>query len=322
MASEQKIKIGFLGCGRITERHANGLKRLKMVELAAWSSFGMRSAQKMAKKFGGKAMSTQEMLAHKNITAVLVCMPTFLHHEIVLHALDSGKKVFCEKPLARTITEADEMLEKGGEQIYTGHVVRFFHQYNRARQIIQRGDLGQIKKVICRRLNVARSGSENWLDDPEKSGGVLLDLLIHDFDWLLWSFGKPDHLHVQTDPEKDPEGWRHAIVELKWQDGLQADVEGSWMQEISESSLIIEGTQGSLKVEPHKPDAMILTSNGYERAISLAGLPNPYDMQMQHFTGWLNGMLEPVVSLKEAREALALSLQAIAECKNKYSNTE
>jgi predicted dehydrogenase len=316
MANGKKFKIGFIGSGRIAERHANGLKRLKLVEFAAWSSMAMHSAKQMAKKFGGKAMSMQEMLAQKDIAAVLVCTPTFLHHEHVLRALDASKKVFCEKPLARTIAEADEMIAKSEGRIYAGHVLRFFHQYNRARQIIARGDLGQVKKVICRRLNISRPGSENWLHDPEKSGGVLLDLLIHNFDWLLWTFGKYESLQVRTDQEKDSDGWLHAIVELKWQNGMQVEVEGSYLHEKSESSLIIEGTQGSLKVAPQNPDEMIITSNNYERTIPLAGLPNPYNMQMQHFTGWLSGMLEPVVSLQEAREALSLSLQAIAARKH------
>lgn len=311
---QNKIKIGFVGAGHIAKRHANALANLPSLEIAGWSASRLANAEAAAANYGGNAMPTEALFAAPEIDAVLLCTPTFLHFEQLQQALAAGKKVFCEKPLTRDLRDADALLEQENAHIYVGHVLRFFHAYNRARQIIQRGDLGAIRRVVSRRLGKQRSGSGDWLQTTEKSGGVLLDLVIHDFDWLLWTFGEPSQLTVQTDAEKDASGMRYAKVHLTWENGLKAEVEGSWLNEESESSLLVEGDAGMLTVSPPQPEEIVVKNDQYERAISLAGLPDPYVMQMKHFVGWLNGLLDPIVSLQEARAALALSLRAIEAC--------
>ena len=310
---QSKKRLGIVGAGRIAQRHARALQKISAVEIAAWSASKPANAQRVAAELGGTAMATKELLCAADIDAVLICTPTFLHHQQTLSALAHGKKVFCEKPFARTLEQADEMIAKGDGQIYVGHVLRFFHAYNRARQIVQRDDLGAVRKVTCRRLGKKQTGSAHWLQDVEKSGGVLLDLVIHDFDWLLWTFGEPAALRVETEEEKDKNGWQHAIAHIGWQHGLRAEVEGSWLNDASEIQLVVEGERGTLRVDSSSPgEELLLETEDYQRTISLEGLPDPYVMQMKHFAGWLNGLLEPIVTVQEARAALALSLRAIA----------
>lgn len=309
---EKKIGLGFLGAGGITHAHARGLQRLKNVEIVAWSSGSGESARKQATAYGGKAVSEQELLAMPEVDAVLICTPTPLHHEQVLAALAAGKRIFCEKPFARTHEQAEELAAQANGRIYVGHVLRFFHEYRRAREIVQRGDLGDIKHVVCRRLNPPPRGSGDWFHDAEQSGGVLLDLVIHDFDWLLWTFGPAASLTARGVAGKDPAGWRHAIAELRWDSGMKAEVEGSWLHPQHERHLLVEGTRGTLLVGPEQADTMLLRKSGYEKTIPLAGLPDPYQIQMQHFAAWLMGLNEPVVAVADAVAALEVSLQALA----------
>ena len=309
--SQAKFALGFIGSGRIARRHAAALAEIAAVEIHAWSAGNFSNAEASAAEYGGTAMQTDSLLADPNIHAVLICSPTHLHQEHIHKALRSGKKIFCEKPITRHLHEIDDIIEAGRQHLYIGHVLRFFHAYNRARQIIQRGDLGKIQHVVCKRLGRKKTDSTTWMLKPELSGGVLLDLAIHDFDWLLWTFGEANELGLKIDPEKDPHGWLHAITQLSWQDGLKATVESSWLNDVFETGLFVEGEQGTLSVDPGHPDEIVLKSIQYERAIPLTGLPDPYKMQMRHFVGWLNGLLDPIVTLDEARAALALSLRAI-----------
>ena len=303
------IKVGFVGAGAIAGLHAKGLKKLRGVEIAAWCSRSVESARQMAATYGGEALSFEQMLAREDIRGLLVCTPTPLHARQVLAALQAGKKVFCEKPLARTLQEAEAIRKRGEDRVYVGHVLRFFHEYRRAHELIQRGTLGTISRVYCQRLNTFPRGSRDWFADPKQSGGVLLDLLIHDFDWLLWTFGAPASLQVEG---KEGGGWHHVVVHLHWKTGMVATVEGSWLHDQFEHTFRVEGESGS--VDFSMQDGVLkLSLQNSEKITSLRNLPDPYDVQMAHFVGWLQGQTEPVVRLEEAVAALRLSLAAIEQ---------
>ncbi|RMD91669.1 MAG: gfo/Idh/MocA family oxidoreductase [Calditrichaeota bacterium] len=312
------MKVGFIGAGGITEAHARALKRLPGVEIAAWASRSGESAAEKARRYGGEAMELLALLDRTDIQAVLICTPTSLHKEHVLQALQAGKKVFCEKPLARSLSQARDIIAQGEGHIYVGHVLRFFHEYSRARKIIQRGDLGEIQRIVCRRLNCPPGGSQGWFDNPEQSGGVVLDLLIHDFDWLLWTLGGPRQVEVIPHPEKDASGWRYAVARLHWDNHTTAEVEGSWMHDHFEHYLYAKGEKGYLRFDMRQPDKLTLFVEDYKKEIPLKGLPDPYEIQMAHFIGWLQGLNPPIVTLQEAQKALVLALQVLEAQSRKF----
>lgn len=276
----------------------------------------MSSAQACAEKFGGEPMSVDEQWRRPEIDAVMICSPTDVHCKQILQAFQAGKKIFCEKPLVRHLQEARQLSNSVAANLYPGHVLRFFHLYNRARQIIQRGDLGKIKKIVCRRLNRPRQPGQ-WFADLQRSGGVLLDLMIHDFDWLMWCFGEPQTVRILPAAGEDKEAIAadghglYARVLLIWPDGIRAEVEGSWLHEQPETTLLVEGELGNLVYDWRTPEVMLVSVGAYQRQISLAGLPDPFEMQMRHFSGWLRGILEPVVTFEEAVRAVSLSLHAL-----------
>lgn len=296
----------------MARKHARHLLQMPSIEIAGWCSASGSSAAACAAEFGGVEMAFPRMLAAGDIDAVLICTPPHLHFQNTMEALRAGKRVFCEKPIALRLAEADELVENGAGRIYAGHVLRFFHAYNRARQLVLRGDLGEVKSVACRRLNAPPAGRENWYFDASRSGGVLLDLLVHDFDWLLWTFGAPAAVRATACPELDPAGLTHATARLRWTNGLEATVEGSWQHEKFAAWLAVEGTAGKLEAGPVSSTEMQITVAEYVKRIPLSGLPDPYLMQMKHFAGWLRGLFEGIVTVREARNALALSLQAQA----------
>ncbi len=300
------MRLAFVGAGAIAAVHARALQQLPGAEIVAWTSRTRESAARMAQEFGGDITDFGAMLGRKDVDAVLICTPTHLHAEQVTACLEAGRRVFCEKPLARTAAECARLQQLDGEHIFPGHVLRFFHAYRQAHNAILRGDIGRPRRVVCRRFNSLPSGSENWFLDPERSGGVLLDLLIHDLDWLLWNFGEPAAAAAEPDAKRDPQGMRYVRATLRWENGLEAHVEGSWLHPQFEHSFVVEGEEGRLVAEPDGAELRLERGEAVKQ-VPLKGLPDPYVLQMAHFQSWLQGDQPPAATVAEAAAAVALA---------------
>jgi predicted dehydrogenase len=123
-----------------------------------------------------------------------ICLPTHLHERVAVMALAAGKHVLVEKPMALDGAGADRMIdaaERHGRVLMTAQVVRFIPPYRAAADILRSGRLGPVRAAIFRRRCAAPAWSA-WLADPTQSGGGVFDLLIHDIDFCLQVFGKPE----------------------------------------------------------------------------------------------------------------------------------
>lgn len=175
--------------------------------------------------------SVDALLADPRIDMISVTVPTPAHREVVCKAAAAGKHVVCEKPVSRTLEDADAMIdaaEQAGVQLFIGHVVRYFPEYAHARAAAQRGELGQIAVVRTTRAGLQPTGFGGWYQDLAKSGGLILDLVIHDIDWLRWCFGEVERVFAQTSKTRVADSPEYALATLKFQSGVIAHVEGSW----------------------------------------------------------------------------------------------
>ena len=144
-----------------------------------------------------------------DIDLVDVCLPTALHHDVVLRALDAGKHVLVEKPIALGLDEADRMIARAGEAgrtLMVAHVLKFFPEFAFLKQAIDDGRYGRLlglhlKRVISKPL----WGEDNWFGDYERTGAAGIDLHIHDTDYLRYLFGMPDSVHA--DGMTSPNGY-------------------------------------------------------------------------------------------------------------------
>ena len=154
-----------------------------------------------------------------------ICLPTDVHPEYAHKAIAAGKPLFLEKPIARTIVEAEEIVEaaaKAGVTLMIGHVVRFFPEFALARKMVLEGAVGKPAAIRTRRGGGAPKGSLGWFMDHERSGGVLLDLAIHDFDWLQWTFGKVKFLYSRSLGAQTGQGPDYALTTLTFESGAVA----------------------------------------------------------------------------------------------------
>ncbi|HTW09155.1 MAG TPA: Gfo/Idh/MocA family oxidoreductase, partial [Acidimicrobiales bacterium] len=124
--------------------------------------------------------------------AVVLATPTDTHARLVVEAARAGCHVFCEKPLGRTATEAVGSLtacREAGVKLSVGHVVRYFPAYARIAEMVKSGQIGAPGLAKCQRVSGPPGAVRQWYGDASRSGGLLLDMGVHDFDWLRWCLG-------------------------------------------------------------------------------------------------------------------------------------
>lgn len=205
------MKIAVLGLGFMGSTHLKALRHLPLAELHAVVSSDetklsgdLRAIQG---NLGGpgemmdfsairKYRTIAEALRDPAIEAVDICLPTDKHAPVAIEALRAGKHVLVEKPMALDGDSADQMLaeaRKSDHVLMTGQVLRFISDYSRASEILRSGEMGDVRSALFRRRCAAPAWSA-WLSRPERSGGGVFDLLIHDVDYCLHLFGKPESI--------------------------------------------------------------------------------------------------------------------------------
>lgn len=170
-----------------------------------------------------------EMLDATELDAIDVCLPTYLHKEYTIRAAAAGKHVMCEKPIALTIEDADEMIaacDAANVQLMIGHCIRFWPEYVKLKQIVDSGSLGTLLSLNLTRYGEFPHWSEgNWMADESKAGGGVLDMHIHDTDFALYLLGEPKEM--QSFGSVDERGPGHVFTTMQYP-GCVVHLEGGW----------------------------------------------------------------------------------------------
>ncbi len=197
--SETKVGIGVAGLGRIGKIHTEIIRtKIEKARLVAVNDVAESVARSVGEKFGVKWYTDYEkMLANPEIDAVIIATPTFLHKDMIIKALESGKHVFVEKPLTVTVNEAKEVVtavNKYGLKLQVGFNRRFDYAYLNAKKRIEEGEIGEPIAYVT----VVRDPGPppSWAADPTKSGGIFMDMLSHDFDMARFLIGEVIEVYV------------------------------------------------------------------------------------------------------------------------------
>ena len=189
------LRIGIIGCGGIANgKHMPALKKQKDVQMVAFCDIIEERAVKAAKDYGTPDAKTytdyKELLEDKTIDVVHVCTPNKEHNFITIDALEAGKHVMCEKPMAKTYAEAKAMLDaakRTGKKLTIGYQNRHTPQALYVKQACDEGVLGDIyyaNAIALRRRAVPTWGV--FLNEDEQGGGPLIDIGTHALDLTLW----------------------------------------------------------------------------------------------------------------------------------------
>ena len=198
------LKVGLIGAGFMGAMHANCYKALEGVELVAIADVREEKAKALAEGTNAKIYGDgEDLIANADVDVIDICLPTFIHAKYALLAMDKVKYVFVEKPVTLTSEESDMLLKKQeetGAYIQVGQVIRFWDEYVALKDIIESEKYGKVINANFRRISpIPTWGWQDWLLKAELSGGAAQDLHIHDIDYVLSLFGKPNHRKSLSD---------------------------------------------------------------------------------------------------------------------------
>jgi myo-inositol 2-dehydrogenase/D-chiro-inositol 1-dehydrogenase len=223
----RKIKIGIIGAGRIGKLHAENISNnLKNVEIKAIADIFADKIRDWANSIGVKNVykEPKDIFSDPEIEAVLICSSTNTHAQFTIEAANAGKHVFCEKPIdfdVDKIKDALEAVKKAGVKFQIGFNRRFDHNFKAVRDIVQSGKIGDphIIKVT------SRDPAPPPIEYVKVSGGIFLDMTIHDFDMVRYLSGSDveevyTNAAVLVDPAIGEAGdVDTAIISLKFKNG-------------------------------------------------------------------------------------------------------
>lgn len=226
-----------------------------------------------------------QLINDPEVQLVDICLPTYMHKQYVITALEAGKNVLCEKPLARTTTEAREILEvskKSKGKLMVGMCIRFWPEYQHAYQLVQSGAIGKIKSATFKRVspNISGNSWENWFMQADKSGSALLDLHLHDTDTIQYFFGKPNSVtSFGLVGFRSDHGVDHVLTRYDFGDDTLIFGEGSWAPASAtpfEMSFQIIGEKATIR----------LSETGYKVIYEDGRIEEPTPTNPDLPTGW------------------------------------
>ena len=232
------IKVGIIGCGGIARAHKAAYKKIAAGKGNAVLEAICDIRPEQLEGFYDNVRtytSVDEMLEKEQgkLDYVDICVPTFLHAEVAIKAMEADFHVLCEKPMARTLEQAERMIEvskKTGKTLMVGHCCRFHEPIRMIRQIIESGEMGKVRSAEFYREGGSKEpmGWNNWYYDAALSGGAMLDLHIHDVDLIRMLFGMPQTVSVVGSSVMTKNGYDALSANFYYEDGKFVNALCDW----------------------------------------------------------------------------------------------
>jgi len=297
--------------------HAHSALGLDDVRVVAVAALPLDHAAALAKECGARVATAEEICAAPDVDLVVVATPTHLHAEYAILAANARKHVFCEKPIARTREQAEAMVracDAASVTLAVGHVVRYFPEYERAKQLLDDGTLGRPAMATLTRGNFSVGSAREWYLDPAKSGGVVLDLMLHDLDTVRWWFGEPSRVYARRFTGNA--GLEYAIATIRYEDRPIVHIEGSWAEHSGfRTGFELRGDRGMLVHDSRAASPLTVQSPAGPASPAMMATPtlseSPYRRQLRDLFARIRRGERPRVDGHEGLRSLALGLAVI-----------
>jgi UDP-N-acetylglucosamine 3-dehydrogenase len=330
MSHLPELGIGLIGCGNIGGRaHAPAYARLPEARLVAVCDLlPERAADTAAQTRAATETDYRRLLERADVDVVDLCIPTAQHAELAIAALQAGKHVLCEKPIARSLAEADALIataRQSGLQVMIGHVRRFDPRYVEIHDCLANGDVGRPVYIRRAERQWLPFPPQAWFWKPALGGGVILDIGVHIADLLRWYYGcDPDSVYAVgrrvREAARQADSYDHALITYHFPDGALGLAEASWAYPPGfgagfYGSLDVVGTAGKLQYSDQDSQPMLIfdsetgaTFPRYFRFMSTT--EQAFEAEIAHFLRCVLDDRPPRVSLEDARAALEMCLAA------------
>lgn len=298
----EKIRVGVVGVGHLGAIHAKDYARLDNVKLVGVCDCNIERALEIGKRFRTASYSDYEDLFDK-VDAASIVVPTSLHYNVAKDFLSHGIHVLIEKPITKTLSEADELIEIAKEKnliLQVGHIERF----NSAILAIE-PYIKQPKFIECQRLGPFHKRVQDV--------GVVLDLMIHDIDIVL-GLMKQDVVNIEAVGLSTISDYEDvANVRLTFEDGTIADITASRVtKDVVRKMRIFQG-ESYLSLDYVSQEAMLFEKTGEKintRKIKIKK-KEPLKKELKSFIECVRTGKRPIVSGVEGRRALAVALEIV-----------
>jgi UDP-N-acetylglucosamine 3-dehydrogenase len=315
------LNVGLIGLGGMGRTHARHYRNIDNCHLAAVYDIDQARCRSFAEEHGASAKaSAEEVLGAADV--IDICTPTPSHHGLIMLALRAGKPVVCEKPMCRTLEQCREVVAEVASRdaiFMPAHVVRYFPEFVRARRLIEDGAVGTPAAIRVRRGGPFPRWSSGWFGDFAQSGGVILDLIIHDFDWLRWTFGEVERVFAKGLLDRGVPQLDYALVTLRFRSGAIGHVEGSWADPAGfRVTFEVAGDDGFIEHDTRKVATFVASKQPEgdapappsERACPDHPLDDPYRLELAHFIDCAEQGRKPDITAEDGLRAVEISLAA------------
>lgn len=316
----EKTRVAIAGLGGIAQiTHLPVLSKMDDVEIAAVCDIDRAKAKNVAVRYGIKNYFSQigDLLANADVDCLVVAAPTNFHKEMAIKAVEHGLHVLVEKPLARTLAEAQEMADVAKRQkriLMVGMNNRFRPDIMMQESFISAKELGDIFYIKTGFLK-KRSTVENWSVKKEESGGgVFMDLGVVLLDIILWllKFPKAKSVSAANYYHSFKSVEDSSFVLLRFENNITATIETSWTL-LRENDIFycnVFGTQGSSSINPLRIYKMIrgtlvnITPLKIEKPANI--FKRSYEYELRHFINAVKNSTEPVSNVREALDRMRI----------------
>ena len=328
----KKLKIGIIGTGWPGQMHAQAIRTAPGATLYACADLDKERRAAFEREYEPERSYTDyhELLKNRDVDAVIICLPNFLHFPASLAALEAGKHVLCEKPPTMNAAEMTVLQEEATRRTllyYFSRQFRFTSEMRAAKSLIEKGRLGKIyyAKATFVRSRGIPVGIGNWFTEKKRSGGgALIDIGIHALDAVWFLMGTPRPLSVSAQvfrnfehlvdvPVFDVDDAAYGFI--RFDNGAIVQLETSWAGNLTDDiparqyfgqeliNSVLYGTKASVRL---KPLTLFEDQNGKLVTVPLEGKRDEasgFELQLRNFIAAVNGEAEPV---NNADQAVAL----------------
>lgn len=322
-------RVGIVGAGGMGSVHARQYRKMSDVELYFFDRDSERS-KGFQEKFGATPIeSFVELL--KRVDVVDICLPTDNHLQAVLEATAAGRAIIVEKPIARTLEEArsiEAITAKAGVPLMVAQVVRYFPEYRNAHDLVMAGKVGKPSAARMHRGGSAPTGFGGWFMDHARSGGVFIDLAIHDFDWITWTLGDVSSVYARSVAATRGSGADYGLATLTLATGCIAHVESTWMDPAGfRTTFEVAGSQGLIEydsrrnvgLQTSKPSlndsGNYLPGSSSTSETPMIGTDDPYYKELRAFLDAIQNAKPVPVSATDGLRSLAIAIAALESAK-------
>lgn len=315
----KEIKIGLIGLGFMGTTHFGIYKNLPGVKVAAIADVdNVKLTGDISKVVGniGNGDNSKpldlsgiktyhngfDLIKDEEIDIVDICVPTPFHTDYLIQALQAGKHVFCEKPLCRTLDELKKIkaaVNASDKFFNVGMCVRAWPEYRHAWELVQAQTYGKVKSALFRRLSPSVDGNSwnNWFMQSAMSGGAILDLHLHDTDFVRYMFGAPASVtSVGAKALVSDNGIDHVVTSYEYADGPFVTAEGGWAASKNvpfEMSFQIICEKATIKLDSNGYNIYCNNGSVITPELNVGNLPTGWHQELNYFVNCVRDNVTP-----------------------------